>query len=547
MKKYNKSKEEKKGIKGITLVALVITIIILLILAGISVNLIIQGGILDKAQKTGENYKEQVARERLEIVLGELQTDKYIENSYNRNEYIDNKLSKENMIVVGDIVIVDDWKFEIDRDVPKIGTSLGKGNQNEEIKITAESTIRQDYVNATIKVNIEYEGNITEIIIKGESIQVPEKIEGAYVIEKEVVENGIYTIYAKDEQGNYKIGKIEITEITEDMDIWNKQDMENFRDKVNAGRTFEGRTARVMADIDLGCTQENQWIPIGTGGELVFKGTFEGNAHTISNIYINTNEDYKGLFGYINNSTIKGVTMDNGTIIGNQRVASIVGYVAYSRIIECVNKVTVLGTAYTGGIVGWSNNTEISRCANVGDITSAHSVGGIVGLLQNGAKVFESYNIGSIKTKTTGSINANYLAGGICGYSSISANIVNCYNIGSVYGYRYTGGIIGYSEGAGQHNITNCYSIGKLSGNGVFGISGLVTAGAQVITTNNYWLTGCGASYGRYNNSNSGATPVAGEELKTYANKLGDAYVEDSKNINGGYPVLKWQYENLNV
>ena len=545
MKKTVKLKEE---IKGITLVALVITIIILLILAGISVNLIIQGGILDKAQKTGENYKEQVARERLEIVLGELQTDKYIENSYNRNEYIDNKLSKENMIVVGDIVIVDDWKFEIDRNVPKIGTSLGKGNQNEEIKITAESTIRQDYVNATLKVNIEYEGNITEIIIKGESIQVPEKIDGAYVIEKEVVENGIYTIYAKDEQGNYKIGKIEITEITEDMDIWNKQDMENFRDKVNSGRTFEGRTARVMADIDLECTQENQWTPIGTGGELVFKGTFEGNGHTISNMYIDKNENIKGLFGSINNSTIKDVMLDSGMIIGVDYIGGIVGSSINSRTVGCVNKATVLGRSYTGGISGIAgNNTEISRCANIGDITSAHSVGGIAGLLNNGAKILESYNIGSIKTKTTGSTNVNYLAGGICGYSDISANIVNCYNIGTVYGYRYTGGIIGYSEGVGQHNITNCYSIGRLSGNGVFGISGLVTAGAQVITTNNYWLTGCGASYGRYNNSNSGATPVAGEELKTYASKLGDAYVEDSRNINGGYPVLKWQYENLNV
>ena len=273
---------------AITLIALVITIIILLILAGVTINFVLKnGGLLEKAGNTKELYEEQEARERLEIALVALQADKYVEKDYNKNEYIDNRLSKENMIVVGDIVIVDDWKFEIDRNVPKIGTSLGKGNQNEEIKITAESTIRQDYVNATIKVNIEYEGNITEIIIKGESIQVPEKIDGAYVIEKEVVENGIYTIYAKDEQGNYKIGKIEITEITEDMDIWNKQDMENFRDKVNAGRTFEGRTARVMADINLEGSEQNKWIPIGNEVQKQFKGTFEGNGHTISNLYIN--------------------------------------------------------------------------------------------------------------------------------------------------------------------------------------------------------------------------------------------------------------------
>ena len=261
-------------------------------------------------------------------------------------------------------------------------------------------------------------------------------------------------------------------------------------------------------------------------------------------IYIDTNESYKGLFGAVNNGSIKDVTIEGGTVIGKNYVAGISAFSINSRIEGCVNKVTVLGKAITGGIIGWSNNTEISRCVNIGDITSAHSVGGIAGLLYNGARVSESYNTGNIKTTTTGSFNINYLAGGICGYSAIRAEIINCYNIGSVYGYKYTGGIIGYSEEAGQHNITNCYSIGKLSGNGIFGISGLVTAGAQVITTNNYWLTGCGASYGRYNNSNSGATPVAGEELKTYASKLGDAYVEDSRNINGGYPVLKWQYEN---
>ncbi len=53
------------------------------------------------------------------------------------------------MIVVGDIVIVDDWKFEIDRNVPKIGTSFRKRKQNEEIKIS-RSKIREDYVNANI-------------------------------------------------------------------------------------------------------------------------------------------------------------------------------------------------------------------------------------------------------------------------------------------------------------------------------------------------------------------------------------------------------------
>ena len=282
--------------KAITLIALIITIIVLLILAGITINIIIgKGGLLEKATKSGEIYSEESAKERLEIVLADLQADKYIQKDYNKNEYIDNELEKENMVVVDNIVIVDDWKFEIDRNVPKIVTGLGKGEQNHEIQIEAKAQIREDYVNANLQINITYEGTISQIKVKGENMEIPSKVENIYELEKEITENGIYTIYVKDEEGNYKIGKIEVTDITEDMDIWNKQDMENFRDKVNSGRTFEGRTARVMADIDLEGTEQNQWVPIGTEN-VNFKGRFEGNYHTINGVYIkNSNKAFRSL------------------------------------------------------------------------------------------------------------------------------------------------------------------------------------------------------------------------------------------------------------
>ena len=159
--------------KAITLIALIITIIVLLILAGITINIIIgKGGLLEKATKSGEIYSEESAKERLEIVLADLQADKYIQKDYNKNEYIDNELEKENMVVVDNIVIVDDWKFEIDRDVPKIVTSLGKGEQNKEIVIQANVNVREDYVKANLETLIKYEGTIEQIIIKGEVVQI---------------------------------------------------------------------------------------------------------------------------------------------------------------------------------------------------------------------------------------------------------------------------------------------------------------------------------------------------------------------------------------
>ena len=307
--------------KAITLIALIITIIILLILAGVTIRIILGNeGLIEKTQKTETAYSEQEAREILEIALADLRIDKFRDSSYNSEAYIDTKLQKQEMTVIGDIVIVNDWKFEIDRSVPKIGNNLGKGTQNENIKISAEAKIREDYVNANILANIEYEGTISEIILNGEVIQVPEKVEGVYVINKEITENGIYTIYAKDENGNYKIAKVEVTDITEDMDIWNKQDMEAFRDKVNSGRTFEGRTARVMADIDLEGGEENKWVPIGTD-TINFKGIFDGKYHTIDKLYINEdNKNNQALFGCTEDALVENTILKDVNITNAKRI-----------------------------------------------------------------------------------------------------------------------------------------------------------------------------------------------------------------------------------
>ena len=59
-------------------------------------------------------------------------------------------------------------------------------------------------------------------------------------------ENGIYSIVVFDKNEGYKTARVEVKNLTEDMEIWNKADMENFRNKVN-----EGRTVKVMANINL--------------------------------------------------------------------------------------------------------------------------------------------------------------------------------------------------------------------------------------------------------------------------------------------------------
>ena len=79
------------------------------------------------------------------------------------------------------------------------------------------------------------------------------------------------------------------------------QDLWNFAAEVNNGNTFEGATVNLTANIDLSCSEDNQWIPIGdynSNSANVFKGTFDGKKYTISGIYINSNKKYQGLFGF---------------------------------------------------------------------------------------------------------------------------------------------------------------------------------------------------------------------------------------------------------
>ncbi len=247
--------------RGITLIALIITIIILLILAGVTINVLIgENGLFNTASHAGEKYEEAGAREKLEAVLIELQTDKITKpQDYNENEYIDNKLKDNKMTVNGDIVFVEGWQFVIDRGVPQIIGSLGRGEKEEQIQINITSVTTSDYVKANIKIEITYEKEIEEIRLNGKNIEVPNKQEGKYIIEEEVLENGIYSVIAKEGENKYNIASVTIEDLTEDMKIYTSEQLKQFSDMVNSGRTFETRTVEVMNKIELNGKEDNQW------------------------------------------------------------------------------------------------------------------------------------------------------------------------------------------------------------------------------------------------------------------------------------------------
>ena len=394
-------------------------------------------------------------------------------------------------------------------------------NQNEAIKITTTQSISDDYVTANLQIQIEYPGTITEATMNGESIELTKNEAGIYVAEKELTENGDYKIIAKDEKGKTQTETAKITDLTEDMEIWNRADMELFRTKVNQeGRTFQGRTVRVMADVNLEGSSTNQWTPIAN-----FKGNFEGNGHTISHLFIQSNLPDIGLFGLLNSITVKDVTIDNSTIQGANYVGALAGR-AIDATIENVHttaSVTVTATTpnaygcYVGGLVGNIYGT-ISQSSNAATVTgSGKFIGGIVGVV-NGT-VSGCYNAGTIK------VNGNFTeAGGIIGVNYPSATVTNCYNKGTINGYQNVGGIAGMTHNAtGLYlTVSNCYNIGTVTGSkDVSEIVGSV-------------LSGKGAILNCYTKSQG---PTAA--------KLGDAFADDTMNINGGYPILKWQLDKI--
>lgn len=124
-----------RNAKGITLITLIVVIIIMLIVSGIVINLGLgENGLFSKVKYASTKTDEQMAREKLELVLLELQADKINSTSYNEKQYINTYISNNNMTIDDTIVYVNEWRFQIDRTKLQIITNLGKG---EPIIITA--------------------------------------------------------------------------------------------------------------------------------------------------------------------------------------------------------------------------------------------------------------------------------------------------------------------------------------------------------------------------------------------------------------------------
>lgn len=536
---------------AITLVALIITIIVLLILAGITMNLVLgERGIFKYSQEAIEQTKQAEAKQKLELVLLELQAQKVTDETYNENEYIDKKINASQMTIIGDIVFVDGYQFQIDRSVPEIG----KGEQIETINIISKVENAKDFTKAIIKIEIEYEGEITNIQINGEHIEVPQKTDGKYVIQKEVFENGNYSIYVKDSNKRYKIEQVSVTEISTDMNIYTPEQLVEFRDRVNKGATYQGKTVQLMNKIDLSnvCykvdnTIQNDvsWVPIGTTTNR-FYGTFNGNDYSIENLYINTTNNYQSLFSY-NNGTIKRLNLGNGKVIGNEYIAGLVS-INHGKVIRCSNlatSVTAKNATISGGLIAQNSNL-VEECYNKAPVTVQGSsgemqVGGVVG--GNYKHLYSSYNAGEVIGIMTGDKHIN--VGGVIGYNSGGASIAEgLYNTGKITAQKATEGISSIRIGGvcgtvfpQNATLRYAYNIGSVSASSLSKVYlGDVLGDADRGTAQYLYSNGKKIIGEQVNNA------IVSNCYTTIPQNIDSKYfISDNNGINQGFPILKWQ------
>ncbi len=238
-------------------------------------------------------------------------------------------------------------------------------------------------------------------------------------------------------------------------------------DEVNKGLYdgYYGITILLTDDIDIGdiCRESDRgagWIPIGTS-TYPFKGTFDGNGHSINGLYIDKEDTERvGLFGNTHfNAVLTDFTV-NGVVKGSNYTGGIVGY-NQAKIQNCVNSVAVDakdGSMHLGGIAGY-NSGSIVRSGNTADIAAGfvNFVAGIAG--SNIGSIKECYNTADLYTTDS-------VIGGIVGNNSSQGTVEICLNGGRVSGKANAGGIVGSNYGS----ILNVFNSGNVeSVNGTAG------------------------------------------------------------------------------
>lgn len=183
---------------------------------------------------------------------------------------------------------------------------------------------------------------------------------------------------------------------------------------VDDGNTFAGKTINLDADMDFYVEDQNgepiSFEPAGSFSDnKAFEGTFDGQGHTISNLYQNgwalangywDGPEYgMGLFSLVENASIKNVNFDGASLPSEANIMGVVAGGAANCVFENISVTDAyLGNHswYSGGLVGWAEgdvkliNCDIDASSVVssqwGDFNNAN--GGLIGGIDPAATIY---------------------------------------------------------------------------------------------------------------------------------------------------------------
>lgn len=410
--------------------------------------------------------------------------------------------------------------------------------EGADINVTSVTIVGDDMLSYYLGSNVAILGSI--------NITLTDAVNEIWVAIHSMSENNNYVIKCVTEdsrqlscvkKGNLQGGKyytstLRMQDLSSNYltEINSVSDLVLLSNEVSIGKNYAGQTVTLMQNLDLSGVDNFQ--PIGLSSVLSFKGCFDGNHKTISNLKINATQQNVGLFGYLGrNSNVKDLTLDNCTITSTQsRVGGIAGYtdgnisgctvsgsitgtgnvagiVAYidsgvsapltnctfsgtvtatngnaagivtlsnARIENCTNNGTIQGKNEVGGILAGGGSSPVTGCTNNGAVTGQKYIGGIVGISRDAVcTISDCTNNGHITATVS---DAGGIAGRFHGYSS-TLTISNCINTGTIEGASIVGGIAGYTKST-EKTLTylNCSNSGSIisTGDSAGGLFGMV-------------------------------------------------------------------------
>ena len=234
--------------------------------------------------------------------------------------------------------------------------------------------------------------------------------------------------------------------------VYNADGLLNVAELVNGGKT----DINITLDKNIDLTGKG-WTPIGTSFDNSYKGTFDGGGHTITGLTVTTNDQFVGLFGYLNRAgMVKNVVMEGIQITSNHMFGCTGGVVGYSwgTIENCSVSGSVSGTDCVGGVVGSQKAGSIIGCCTSATVKGKHYVGGVAG--EKWGTMTACYATGNVTLEIAS--QKNNFGGGVVGLNG-GSRVLACYATGNVTstgsstGNVHIGGLFGDS----YTTVTACY------------------------------------------------------------------------------------------